>query len=283
MNSTSHEDFNYCFCEYKLQHEILAEEILSVVACEKIFLLATTITSSHVANLFLPRSVTARRISHYHVLIVVPRADKSPNMEVQDKIEGRLQRTIPTTAIVLDTEQFNHWIKQRHPFAIQIENGGSLLYGQKETVIENVQTANSEKQQIKIESLLAQGRNKAQEFLAGADLFRIREQNRMAAFMLHQSLEQILRSLLLVLTGLEITTHSLDKLLRYCSMFYYRFSEIFKSNDGKSEKLFQLLQKAYINARYKDDYHINTVDLILLREKIETIQNICGKLVNDLV
>jgi uncharacterized protein len=273
MNSTPHEDFNYYFCEYKLQHEILTEEILNVVECEKIFLLATTTTSQHVANLFLTPSISPKLISHYHVLVVVPRAGKSPNMETQDKIEGKLQSFSPITAIVLDTDQFSNWIKERHPFAIALVKGRSPLYDSKENAIENSDTYDNREPQIKFESRFAHGRNKSQEFLAAADLFRIREQNKMAAFMLHQSLEQILRSLLIITTGLQITTHNLDKLLRFCSMFYGRFPEIFKSHDGKSQKAFQLLQKAYIDGRYKDDYHIGTSDLIFLQEKIHTVLN----------
>ncbi len=281
MNCESYEDFSYFFRENKPEQEILAEEILSAVECEKIFLLAATISSHHVVNVFTSRPIATKRISHYHVLVVVPRAGKSPNMEMQDKIEGKLQHSIPTTAIVLDTEQFTDWIKEGHPFALTLVKGNSLVYTRKEMEMEEFERACDKEQRNKIESVFAQGQNKAVEFLAGADLYRIREQNKMAAFMLHQSLEQILRSLLLLLTGLEIATHSLDKLLRFCSMFYHRFSEIFKSSDGKSEKLFQLLQKAYINARYKDDYHTHTADLLFLEEKIRTILNIYEKIAKE--
>jgi hypothetical protein len=65
-------------------------------------------------------------------------------------------------------------------------------------------------------------------------------------------------------------------------MFNYRFSEIFKSNDGKSEKSFQLLQKAYVDSRYKDDYHISTADLVFLQEKIKTIHNISDIVVKQM-
>ena len=37
-----------------------------------------------------------------------------------------------------------------------------------------------------------QGINIVNEFIAGAELFRVREQNKMAAFMLHQAAEQAL-------------------------------------------------------------------------------------------
>jgi len=94
----------------------------------------------------------------------------------------------------------------------------------------------------------------AQEFLAGADLYRIREQNKMSAFMLHQAAEHALLTLLKLTTGLHVNTHNLDKLIRSCSMVSYKLPEVFNRNNEQNERLFQLLQKAYIDTRYKDSY-----------------------------
>ncbi|MEJ7679033.1 MAG: HEPN domain-containing protein [Segetibacter sp.] len=55
------------------------------------------------------------------------------------------------------------------------------------------------------------GLNKVQEFLADADLYRIRQQNKMAAFMLHQAAEHALHTLLRISTGLYVNTHNIDK------------------------------------------------------------------------
>ena len=115
------------------------------------------------------------------------------------------------------------------------------------------------------------GINKLTEFLASTDLYRIREQNKMAVFMLHQAAEHALHTILKITTGLQINTHNLDKLIRYCSMVSYKIPEIFPRNNEKNERLFQLLQKAYISSRYDKDYSIGAEELVLITERIRNI------------
>ncbi len=66
------------------------------------------------------------------------------------------------------------------------------------------------------EKLFNAGFNKVNEFLAGAELYRIRKQNKMAAFMLHQATEHALHTILKIGIGLYINRHNLDKIMRYC-------------------------------------------------------------------
>jgi uncharacterized protein len=96
----------------------------------------------------------------------------------------------------------------------------------------------------------------------------------MAAFMQHQATGQSLHTLFRMTTGLHIHTHNFDKLIRYCSMVSYRLPELFSRNNEKNERLFGLLQKAYIDARYKEDYTIGTDDLMILTEKVRTLMDI---------
>jgi len=51
---------------------------------------------------------------------------------------------------------------------------------------------------------------------------------------------------------LYTNTNNIDKLIHYCSMIPYRVPEIFFPNNEENERLFQLLQKAYIGIRYKE-------------------------------
>ena len=57
-------------------------------------------------------------------------------------------------------------------------------------------------------------------------------------------------------------------------MVSYTIQDIFSRNNEKNERLFQLLQKAYIDSRYKQDYSIRTDELITLTEKVRTLMDI---------
>lgn len=124
----------------------------------------------------------------------------------------------------------------------------------------------------KNEALFNQGINKVQEFLAGADLFRIREQNKMAAFMLHQAAEQALITLLKIMTGLHLNTHSIDRLVRCCSLISDKLTVILPRNNDKDERLFQLIQKAYIDTRYREDYCISIDNLLILTDRVRALE-----------
>lgn len=89
--------------------------------------------------------------------------------------------------------------------------------------------------------------------------------------MLHQAAENSLNTILKITTGLYLNTHNLDKLIRYCSMVSYNISEIFSRNNERNERLFQLLQRAYVDGRYSDNYSITKNELALVTERVQIL------------
>ena len=77
-----------------------------------------------------------------------------------------------------------------------------------------------------------------------------------------------------ITTGMYVNTHSIDKLMRYCSMACPQLPEIFARNNEKGEKLFQLLQKAYIGGRYEKDYSITLAQLQMIRDRIMALREL---------
>lgn len=91
---------------------------------------------------------------------------------------------------------------------------------------------------------------------------------------MNQPTEQALHTILKISMGVYFNTHDLDKLIRYSSMVSYTITDIFSRISAKNERLFQLLQRAYIDSRYKEDYLMRTDDLILLTDKVRTLLDI---------
>ncbi len=56
--------------------------------------------------------------------------------------------------------------------------------------------------------------------------------------------------------------------------FRIKFRIYLNRNNDKDERLFQLLQKAYIDTRYKESFQITSGDINILIEKIKTLQDI---------
>lgn len=78
-----------------------------------------------------------------------------------------------------------------------------------------------------------------------------------AAFELHQATESIYYVTLLVFIGYKPKTHNLFKLRKHAKHLSEEIYLIFPVEASKIEKnLFGLLERGYIDTRYKEDYSI---------------------------
>ena len=72
-------------------------------------------------------------------------------------------------------------------------------------------------------------------------------------------------------------SQNIERLLRYARMVSYRIQYVFPRKKDGEKKLFNLLQKAYIGSRYREDYSIGFTDLLKLTERLRTIQDILAE------
>jgi HEPN domain-containing protein len=260
---------------FKEEQTKLVEIILAAEPAQSIYFLGSALMSRRIESIFMPDAPSCRYAGHYYLLVLVNN-DSNLNA-VQDKIENNCRHFIPVTAIVLRTAIWNEWLINNHRFAYTVSSRAVLLHGEPVNKID-LQEPDEATIKAQNEMTYREGNNKVTEFIAGAELYKLRKQNNLAAFMLHQAAEHALHTILTLHTGLYLNTHNIDKLLRYCSMVCYRLPEIFPRNNEENERLFQLLQKAYIHTRYKYDYSINAKDLEVLTGRAERLKRITQEL-----
>jgi HEPN domain-containing protein len=248
--------------------------ILSAAPAVRIYLLASTSINHKTASIFTSETLWSESIAHYHVLVLVRRSRETSYNSMQEKIETICQPISPVTAIVMEVEQFGDWLANGHPFACHVKAKAVSFFEDLTIELGEALPADTDTLQKAKELAHSQGLNKVNEFLAGADLFRVREQNKMAAFMLHQAAESALLTILKTSIGLTVNSHNLDKLVRYSSLSTSAVADIFKRNSENECRLFNLLKRAYIESRYKDDYSINTSDLLAITDKIRCLQEV---------
>ena len=249
------------FAEQQTQ---LVKIIRDAVPAQQIYLLGSTLVQRRTETVFMPDAPSCRSVGHYYVLVLV---NEGCNCSLlQDKMENICRRFIPVTALVLNTDRFIEWLLAAHPFAKTVQQRAVLLHGEPIRfyplqTTETLHVADAEK--LNRESL-----QKVKAFFAGAELYIVRLEYKMAAFMLHQCAEHALLAILKAGSGLHVNTHNLDKLIRYCNMVNYRIPEIFPRHNDQQERLLQLLQKAYIDTRYKDNYAICAAELLTIKEML---------------
>lgn len=124
------------------------------------------------------------------------------------------------------------------------------------------------------EERIKKGIEQARAFAAGADLYRLRMQYSMAVFMLHQSAEHALHTIIKAGTGYHTITHHLERLLGYAAMAAPDVNDVFPRNTEKDLHLFRLLQKAYSGSRYDVKYTVKGRDLQALCERVGQLLDI---------
>lgn len=262
---------------FRSQEAKLAGVIQETMPVEKIYMLGSTLMQRRTESIFLTDAPSRRNVGHYWLLVLVDEDCGHSDNYVQDKIENNCRHFIPVTVIVLHTKQFNTWLMEGHRFACTVVKIAVLLHDSTHVPLVIPSAINEEADKKMMETYCTQGINKVNEFIAGAELYRLRQQNKMAAFMLHQAAEHALHTIFKKATGLHINTHNIDKLIRYCAMVNYKVPTIFLRDNETDKKLFCLLQKAYIDTRYKEDFAINSGDILALIEKVKVLQEIMQK------
>ena len=256
---------------YPLLQETLLKKIREATEAERIFILAAVLTKQQLLTSFNKEHTSLLLVSGLLILLVTGKESVSIH-DMESHVEHCCGDLLPVTAIVIRTRQFDEWSAAGHPFIYTVQKK-SIIAFEKDT-IETCHPGQATEDKKEKEKLLLATINRAEEFLAGAELFQLRKQNAMAAFMLHQAAEQCLRVLLEITTGYYCNTHSIERLLRVNTFLYPCLSAIFAQHSEKDKIQMQLLQKAYIDTRYKEDYCIHRQNLIVLTERVTRLKEL---------
>lgn len=148
---------------------------------------------------------------------------------------------------------------------------GTVIYNPKNISLSPISEYDPSDESSTIERQYRVGFSKAQEFLVGADLYGIRKQYSLALLMLHQAAEQALGTIIKIGMSYYCCSHNIERLLRYASWVNGKVHEVFPMHTDSEKRLFTLLQKAYIDSRYEDDYTVKYQDLLLLIERVKLL------------
>ncbi|NCI46712.1 HEPN domain-containing protein [Sediminibacterium sp. WSJ-3] len=266
------------FTIYHLFHNLflsVQQSLVNVIVREAnpdlIYLLGASISRRRTESIFQQSAPTSHHISSCFLLILMQDLGNKETHDWQDKLENNCKTLLPVTIIVLQQSSFEEWLTNGHPFAANVQEIAPIIYKSEQFCLPDRISTNNEEQLKSLEMFHLEGLRKSKEFLAGSELFRIRKQHAMAAFMLHQSVEQSLRTILKIGTGYHSNTHSIDRLIRYTGLVSYQLPDVFPQQTEADKRLFSLLQKAYIDPRYKEGYQIGNDELLQLTAKAQQI------------
>lgn len=139
----------------------------------------------------------------------------------------------------------------------------------------------SEKDLNAIQIIFEKENKKTTTFLDGSNFFIENNNLSEAAFMLHQYLELWFRYAALIIMGKTRKSHSIKDLQTYLNSFSPKLGKLFDTEIEEELNLLKLLDQAYVNTRYGNNYHINLKQIIRIQEKAQFAHTIIHGLFTD--
>lgn len=205
--------------------------------------------------------------AEYDLLIVTNDNTRYNDRHLLEKIEKFNTETFTLFSVIHRATPVAIAINQRHPFFVSVLSNGKVLYdkaGFKKGLAMS---------QVKPNPLTQTGHwnhyyTLSEQFLAGAEFYKSMGNRTLAAFMLHQVVEHACIALIFRHLGYRATTHNLNHLLGLTKCISLTLCESLQRATSTGPELFKLLEKAYGDARYKQDFTVSLNHLEILYDRV---------------
>ncbi len=217
--------------------------------------------------------------SDYDLLVIVNREQLTDVAEYWYKAEDRLNRE-PTIKpqvnfIVHSLQDVNGQLAEGRYFFSDIVKDGIALYDLKGHKLKDPKPQTPDAALTLARTYFEKGLPRAQGFLKTAISSKDDPEpalQNIAAFLLHQATESAYHTLLLTLTLYVPQTHNIEFLRGLCEDRVADLIDAWPRDLRRHRRMFQLLKRAYIEARYSEHYEITREELEWLEGCVTDLQ-----------
>ena len=219
-------------------------------------------------------------MSDYDILILTRKPIGAIEYSLYDKIadaffehKNRPFHTKPQF-INYGIEDFNYALTKAHYFETEIKREGIILYDSGDYKLARRRKLNFDEIQERAQKYYDDKFYTAIKFLKGVKFYYGDSEYKLSSFMLHQAAEHFFRTIELVFTLYSPKEHKLAEFMNRCKRFT---TEIFKAlprDTPEEERLFKLLERAYVESRYNPDFEITKEDIDALLPKVKMLLDI---------
>lgn len=278
----------------KIQEEIrnISNLLVSRVHPYMVVLFGSHARGDWVSDYYVQDHILYDYNSDYDILVVVPTKDIKNDITLWNDIQKEIHKlTRVSINLVVDTPDFIHTqLQESNYFYLDIKKEGVILYdtGDFSFNTPNGLTIAGKKPKRTKEMLQKEldfWESKAKLFYADY-VHNIKDGSyNNASFHLSQVTESLYFAVLVVITGYKPKAHNLDRLIHLVNELTPDLLDIFETNVIREKKAFELLKRAYIDARYKKDYSIDKEDLDYLEHRVNILFDkalaICRDFIKD--
>ncbi|MDR9804213.1 nucleotidyltransferase and HEPN domain-containing protein [Rhizobium hidalgonense] len=221
--------------------------------------------------------------SDFDLLIIVNNRKLCEFAEYWHKAADRLIHDgsieTPVSFIVHSRREVNTYLKEGQYFFSDIRREGVVLYELDDEPLAEPQALSPADRLRVAKEHYTDRFSLAQTFLKGFRFYAGEAQLRVAAFELHQSIEQAYSCVLLTLTNYGPPSHNIKFLRSLAEEQDRRLAEAFPRDQHRERAWFNTLNEAYVKARYSKHFEISEEALGWLAEQtallLEFVQTVC--------
>lgn len=249
---------------------------------------------SYAANTYVERDerrdygVRTIYMSDYDLLVVTKRRLGERESTVETRVRerfaaGKNDENLPRPQIINESiSKLNDALTMGRYFYVEIVAKGIMLYDSGECQLATPGELDYAEIKKMAEEYYDDKFSDGLDFFKGANFYYQEENYHMTAFMLHQATESFLKTIPLVYILYGYKEHDLQFLIEKCKPYTLELAKVFPCDTDEEKRLFDLLRRAYLEARYnKKNFIVTKADIDALVPKIELLRNIVEKVCKE--
>lgn len=223
--------------------------------------------------------------SDYDILVVVNHDELADMTEYWAGAEDHLLREFeiaqrirtPVNLIVHSLTDVNGQLKRGRPFFADIVREGVALYEVPDHPFTNLKPLSAAYAKREASGYFSEWFPSAEAFSKGASYYISIDRPKEAAFQLHQATERLYHCTLLVLTLYSPKSHKVWFLRSHAERLAPALIGAWPRDTRFAQRSFELLRRAYVDARYSPHYKITDEELTWLIDRVKVLQQLVSE------
>ncbi|MCD7794542.1 MAG: HEPN domain-containing protein, partial [Alistipes sp.] len=245
---------------------------------------------SYAANTYVERDerrdygVRTIYMSDYDLLVVTKRRLGERESTVEARVRerfaaGKNDENLPRPQIINESiSKLNDALTMGRYFYVEIVAKGIMLYDSGECQLATPGELDYAEIKKMAEEYYEDKLTDIVDFWSDATTNIAQQKYTHASFFLHQTAENCLKTIPLVYTLYGYKEHDLQFLIEKCKPYTLELAKVFPCDTDEEKRLFDLLRRAYLEARYnKKNFIVTKADIDALVPKIELLRDIVEK------
>ena len=218
--------------------------------------------------------------SDYDILVITKSKRKNMAFErtLRQAIDKELGTTFPNSINIIshDLTFVNHRVRKQYYFFVDvITKEGIALYDSGRYQLADPEPLLPEERREKAQDAFDGWFGSANDFFTHFE-YALRDNKLLiAAFQLHQATERLYHCFTLVYTDYKPKEHDIEKLGKRAGLIKPEMWRVFPQETAEEQRLFELLRRAYVDARYKmKTYEVTAEELAQMATWVRALRDL---------